>query len=376
MEIRKLKPSEHGRTRSLWEAVFPDDTKAFLDYYYNIKTIGNEIYVAENQNHEICSMLQLNPYMMQMGECEFNSHYIVGVATREDYRKRGLMRELLHASLLNMYVRGEIFTFLMPAAEAIYRPYDFRFVYRQKQGIVKGKRDEKAEYVFRNAIPEDCEAMAEFAREQLAPYQVYAKRDSAYYAVMQKEQESENGSVMLIQKGEMLTGFFAYAKSANGYEIREPLLAKGHEDAILHAVYRLTGDENAAVKCYGIETAVNDAVSKPIIMFRILHPEAVFEAIIAMDTLDVYLNITDPIITENNGCFHLTAAAGKSVRAVKMAERQEADTITIAALASLLFGYLGLDAIIGEEGVSLSAETAMQLEKLRPLSKIFLNEIV
>lgn len=376
MKIRKLKPSEHGRTRSLWEAVFPDDTKAFLDYYYNIKTNGNEIYVAENQNHEICSMLQLNPYMMQMGECEFNSHYIIGVATRDDYRKRGLMRELLHASLLNMYDRGEIFTFLMPAAEAIYLPYDFRFVYRQKQGIVKGKRDEKAEYVFRNAIPKDCEAMAEFAREQLAPYQIYAKRDAAYYAVMQKEQESENGSVMLIQKDDMLTGFFAYAKSDNGYEIREALLAEGYEDAFLHAVYRLTGDESAAVKCYGIDTAVNDAVSKPIIMFRILHPEAVFEVIKALDTLDVFLNITDPIIAENNGCFHLTAAAGKSVRAVKMIERQEADSITIAALASLLFGYLGLDEIISEEGVSLSAETAAQLEKLQPLSKIFLNEIV
>ena len=31
MKLRRLDPAEHGKTRRLWEEVFSDDTKAFLD---------------------------------------------------------------------------------------------------------------------------------------------------------------------------------------------------------------------------------------------------------------------------------------------------------------------------------------------------------
>ena len=32
---RKLEKQEHIKTRKLWEDVFKEDTKEFLDYYYN-----------------------------------------------------------------------------------------------------------------------------------------------------------------------------------------------------------------------------------------------------------------------------------------------------------------------------------------------------
>ena len=41
MILRRLKQDEHGLTRKLWEEVFTEDTKAFLDYYYFIKTKEN-----------------------------------------------------------------------------------------------------------------------------------------------------------------------------------------------------------------------------------------------------------------------------------------------------------------------------------------------
>ena len=34
MELRRLEEQEHQKTRKLWEEVFSDDTRAFLDYYY------------------------------------------------------------------------------------------------------------------------------------------------------------------------------------------------------------------------------------------------------------------------------------------------------------------------------------------------------
>ena len=65
--LKKLKPEERGLTRTLWEQVFTEDTKEFLDYYYTEKTKNNEIYVIET-DHDIRAMMQLNPYVIQMGK--------------------------------------------------------------------------------------------------------------------------------------------------------------------------------------------------------------------------------------------------------------------------------------------------------------------
>ena len=126
MMLRRLKTEEHPVTRKLWEEVFPEDTKEFLDYYYFIKARTNEIYVIE-EDGDIRSMLQLNPYTMQVNDQKFLSNYIIAVATQKEYRGRGYMGSLLKKSMEDMYARKIPFTFLMPAAEAIYTPYDFRF---------------------------------------------------------------------------------------------------------------------------------------------------------------------------------------------------------------------------------------------------------
>ena len=52
---------------------------------------------------------------------------IVGVATDEEYRRQGVMRELLVKTFQELRSRGELFTYLMPADENYYLPFDFRF---------------------------------------------------------------------------------------------------------------------------------------------------------------------------------------------------------------------------------------------------------
>ena len=76
-------------------------------------------------------MLHLNPYELMVNGSKKDVDYIVAVATREPYRKRGYMGKLLRKALRDMYVSGRSFTFLMPASEAIYTPFDFRTVDEQ-----------------------------------------------------------------------------------------------------------------------------------------------------------------------------------------------------------------------------------------------------
>lgn len=276
---RKLEKQEHGKTRKLWEKIFKEDTQEFLDYYYTVKTLENEIYVIE-EDGKIVSMLHLNPYQMRIGNKIYQTHYIVAVATDENYRKRGYMAKLLNHTMQIMRDRDEPFTFLMPAAEAIYKPFGFEFVYGQKRGIITGKDDKDDAIDFVMAKETDCQEIADFANEFLKEYDVVAWRDAFYYETLLAEQASENGGILLAKKEQKIVGVFCFAKSdAQGIEIREPLFEQ--KSILEHAVYHLTGSETEEVFCtgYGSET-------KPMIMAKSLQPD--FE--INLKNCKVFLN--------------------------------------------------------------------------------------
>ena len=211
MRIRKLTKAEHGVTRILWEEVFTEDEDAFLDYYYEVKATENTIYVIEDDAGDPLSMLQLNPYSVRFGKKDRTLHYIVAVATREKYRGRGYMRELLETSASEMYRDGEPFTFLMPAAEAIYYPHGFRFVYRQRQIDGKVKDGLAGEGTVRPATLSDCPALARFAEEVLSETEwVRAVRTEEYYRTLVKEQQSEGGRILVTECKGQIRGFVLY----------------------------------------------------------------------------------------------------------------------------------------------------------------------
>ena len=269
MKVRKLRQEEHIRTRKLWEEIFTEDTPEFLDYYYSVKTKDNEIYVIED-GEKIVSMLHLNPYQMRVRDKIFKTHYIVAVATDERYRHQGLMRQLLNHVMQVMADRGEPFTFLMPANEAIYKPFGFEFVYEQKREKVVGKRCIDETLVLEKAKEEDCQAIADFANEVLKAYDVVTWRDANYYQMILAEQTSENGGILVAKRDGKIQGVFCYAKET-GFEIREPLF---YNKAVLqHAIYHLTGNETDCILCTGYGTEE----SKPIIMAKVLNPEFNFD---------------------------------------------------------------------------------------------------
>lgn len=113
MKIEKLKVSQHLDTRKLYQEVFSEDEKSFVDYYYQEKTKDNIIYIVR-EDDDIQAMLHLNPYTLMVNGTEKESYYIVAVATRKEYRGRSYMAGLLREALLDMYQAGVTFTYLMP----------------------------------------------------------------------------------------------------------------------------------------------------------------------------------------------------------------------------------------------------------------------
>lgn len=277
MKIRKLRKEEHIRTRKLWEEIFTEDTSEFLDYYYSVKTKDNEIYVIEDED-EIVSMLHLNPYQMRIGDNVYQTHYIVAVATDEQYRRRGLMAQLLNHAMQVMKGRGEPFTFLMPASEEIYKPFGFHFIYEQRIEKVAGKcnHDHALKIMLANEM--DCKEIAEFANSCLQEYDVVTWRTEEYYRTVLAEQKSENGGILLAKQKEKIVGVFCFAHEGH-IEIREPLC---HDRKVLQqAIYHLIGSETEEVLCTGIGDE-----AKPMIMAKVFKPEIVHD----LQKAKVFLN--------------------------------------------------------------------------------------
>ena len=411
MEVRLLKQQEHGKTRLLWEKVFQEDSKAFLDYYYFFKTRENSVYVVE-EDEEIRSMLHLNPFLIQVGEGQFDGRYIIAVATEESYRKRGYMGMLLRKAMQAMYQEKQPFTFLMPAAEAIYTPYDFRFVYDQnvwKYTVVE-KQEQKSLPVSEAGIGDGADLAAFFMEYFSERFQIYAVRDEQYYQTMLFEQQSENGGIAILKRSEKIVGCFLYGDE-DGLEIREPLYLKEYETEFWAAVGKMCekhGQKEALVYA-GISEeekigTVEFQKKKPTIMVRILHLESLLRLLKtkAGEQIDCSFAVLDSILTQNSRVWKLQSSpigeieegeeAVKEADVAKEVEKQRSSdcetkiyvretedsegVLSIAALTSLLFGYKSVEEVAEDPDVFLSERLIGELKKIQLLDKIYLNEIV
>ena len=118
-------PEEQERTKALYREIFPEDTEAFLDFYY--KERPKRILAMEGDG-QIIAMLHLNPFLLSFFGKEITASYIYAVATKKEKRRQGIMGELLRYAFQLLKEEGEVFCILIPVAESIYSPYGFRTV--------------------------------------------------------------------------------------------------------------------------------------------------------------------------------------------------------------------------------------------------------
>lgn len=65
VEIRRNHPSDAADTRALWEEIFTEDSAAFLDYYYSVKTKDNQLQTIRTDG-VLTAMIHWNPYPIRI----------------------------------------------------------------------------------------------------------------------------------------------------------------------------------------------------------------------------------------------------------------------------------------------------------------------
>ena len=369
-KVRLLDAAENNRTKALYQTVFSEDSPEFAAYYYRSKTRENRIYAVENEDGEIVSMLHLNPYLMKQGAQEVFGEYIVAVATDEKYRHQGMMRCLLKASLEDMRRMGEPFAVLMPAAEEIYRPFDFRFIYGQNQGYIAGKDYAgKPRLTCRMAEKYDLEALADFANAYLQRHNnTFAFHTAEYFETLLEEQRSQNGSIVLMLEQDRIRGYF-FTALENEAEVREPVAEEGYEAFLLPSIAEYFKDREQVKVCGFPDTALEGWKKKSMIMARITNPEQFAPGLTADEPVEFFVELKDGLLPENAGVYRFFADGTGGIME-KCADRKADFAISIGEFTALAFGSLSA------QEAGLPEDIAAAWENVRTCAPVFLNEVV
>ncbi len=372
--LRYADDEEKQRCRTLWHEAFPDDSVSFADYYYQEKVKDNRILIKAEAGR-LVSMAQLNPYTFVCRDGKWPVDYIVGVATDKDSRHQGHMRSILKKMLEDMNQAHVPFTFLMPADEAIYRPFQFSFIYRQPKFHLTEEAKERL-----NCRPcssrEDAAQAAAFMEQWLKErFEAYCLRDEAYVSRLIRELASEDGILEFLLEEENGEEKLSGLHAEWGFEKREQRLLYTKDSL----VFRDREQE------------------KPAIMARVTDVEAFFRMISGADSgsktgetdgdreagqePDGYLEITDPFLPACTGSYQIFTDKAGGARAVKMTEgaaEQSGVTLAISidGLAQWLFGFRPLQEIAAEEGRDSKIHLPSWTEDIRPIDGVFLDEVV
>lgn len=357
--IRYLGQEEKENSKELWRQAFPEEREAYTEFYYRQAVWGNQI-LAEEEDGQVLSMLHRNPYRMQIRDTVWPVCYIVGVATRRDHRRRGMMRKLMVRCLQDLYEEEVPMAYLMPADRAYYTPFAFTDI--TYHDFYRGNPKDAGE-----CMPADStapEETAEYCNRMLACwYEAYTLRDASYCERRRQELKSEGGDLEFLCQAGKRRGVISYVQDGGEYEIqeilREPSFAVRAPEEIFERKYTVP------------------------IMGRVTHGKRFMKLLRSDRNIELTIYLEDSLIPGNTGLYHLHVGrdACQAVRLPKEDELAGSEGgkiiyVSPQGLTSLLFGQTGVGQLIEEGHVRGGDATAECLAHLRPVSGVCIMEIV
>lgn len=372
IQIESLTYNEHEYTRPLWEMTFDEDSEEFIDFYYNYKVNNNSIWVAK-EDELILSMAQLNPYQVHLGTAIVPAHYIVGVATHEEYRRQGLMRNILQASFQHLYDNKEPFTYLMPAKEEYYTGFDFLSVYYQKKGVLLTSSDE-TELSYKIALDEDFEELAQFSETLLSKkYRLFVHREVSYYQTLKAQFEAEHGGIICVYDANTLIGYFFFGEH-DTIEVIEPVCLDSYKEEFTRVIAKVFKESEKEIHVtafdYLNEDDFKNIVTKPVTMIRIICLDMFFKYMKASEPIELVIEVQDPLIEQNNGVYELFI--GLNNTQMNQTTKNPELSLSISELCAICF----FDKIPKAVEERAEIQTVKKLSKIEKFTPIFLNDFV
>lgn len=382
MNIYYWNKKDNSQLYNLWFDIF-HDTKSFCDYYFSQKLVDNKILVLE-QNNEVASMIHLNPYTLSFNNINMKSNYIVGVATKECYRKKGFLKLLMTKSLNDMYNEKIAFTFLTTVDENIYLPYEFKFItscFEIKVTQIKNNLNLGIAPVDLNLTT--LNDFIDYYNTKIPNnFDIYVVRDESYVKRLLKEMECENGYIKLFFKNNLLHGYIMLYISETVIQIREMIYNSSilydvisYLQSILNNKTLILTDIRGIQELQLFQNYFKTTIElKPYVMARIVYLKNFLEKIYSKSNISFNISIVDSIIKENNNKFNWSLSPLNS----KLIETNDNEdiVINISILCQWLLGYCNIEQIISLNQIIIKNPNVVEDLKSIVTYNIFINEIV
>ena len=168
--------SDYPELKALWKTVFGDSDDVLDAFFEN--TVKTENIYAFRKDGKIVSAFYLIDASLIENNKTFSAKYIYAAATLPEYRKQGIMSEMIKYAADILKIKGTDILFLYPADEKLYDYYGkLGFVSQFKERIYKIDKTEIEKYkgnrYFNTALS------YERMRENI-PSESFVKFDSAY----------------------------------------------------------------------------------------------------------------------------------------------------------------------------------------------------
>lgn len=332
--LKYLENNKKQDSRILYEQVF-EDTNTFVDYYYKERIQDHKVLTYYHEE-ELVSMLHRIPHFMKLNNQIEDVDYIYAVSTKYEYRKRGIMGELMQTALRDMYEENILFTYLIPETPKVYYPYGFAFIYdRIQKLVVEEDLFAVSGHTLKSAQESDFEDLIQYSNEFLKKHkQVFLSRDYSYYLKGKRQLEVENGTIWLLYHGNVLEGYCFYSNE-NKIEISEFVCNHSKRELFLQLLFEKLNVKQLYVR--GILNPWENCEEKEQIMARIVNVRSIHKYLTPLEEFEVAIKIKDSVIEQNNQVFVWRGSKEGCTLAPTIQEPQL--TVSIEELTQWLFGY-------------------------------------
>lgn len=334
--LKYLGNDEKGESRNLYKEIF-HDTEEFMDYYYHNKVQNNKLLVWY-QDGEMVSMLHRVPHYLNLNGIKGYADYIYGVATKQEYRKKGLMGSLMSRALTDMYCEKLPFTYLVPENPSVYLSHGFRYIYAGAQWKYSAGEEvpiQSRGYFLKSTDKQLVEELVRFSKRMLEMHKdVYLSREASYYYDMIERLKVENGSIELLYRGKALAGY-CYISNEGKVEIPEFVCEKQDKDIFIKLLSEKFKFREANIS--GIFFPWENCRYVDKVMGRIVRIEEMAGFITAKESFEFSIRVEDTIIEHNNNVF--TFRSHKDGFEIYKSDGLPEIRMDIGELAQWIFGY-------------------------------------
>ena len=334
----------------------------------------------------IAAKLHLIPLAVSINGIPFEMGGIASVATWPEYRRKGMVKELLLHALQTMKAQGQTISFLHPFSVPFYRQYGWEMAFAEKHYEIPMKNVKQnwngKGYVRR--VNSDIPLLDSIYRKYIKNYNGALLRDEKWWkqrvlkdqrmiAVAYDEENQAEGYIIYQLKDRLFkVDEFVY-NTTNALKVFMQFIA--NHDSMAEKVEMIV-PENDLLPLLVHEPRFKQKIM-PYFMARIVDVEAFLKeymSSIPTDFGSLSIRVEDPFIEENTGIYTLHEADGKIdivYESVMNNIKGPVISCTVQQLTTMLLGYQRPEDLYQLELISGDTEAIELLEYIIPRKQTY-----